>query len=127
MIVVDASASIAALLNVGPARRLLAGERLHAPHLIDAEVASGLRRQVLAERIRADDGWTALSTWRRLALTRYTIFGLYERIWGLHDNVSAYDACYVALAETLECALATADARLGNTASLRCPVMVVPR
>ena len=51
MIVVDASAALAALLNAGPARRSLALEQLHVPHLIDSEIASALRRHVLAKSI----------------------------------------------------------------------------
>ncbi len=61
MIVVDASAALAALLNDGPARRALAAEQLHAPHLIDSEVASGLRREVYNAVLAPDLGgklWT---------------------------------------------------------------------
>ncbi len=127
MIVVDASAALAALLNDGPARRLLAAETLHSPHLIDAEVASGLRRQVRANTVGATEGWNALDTWRRLGLSRYGIQGVLERIWELRDNVSSYDACYVALAESLGCPLLTADARLSNAPGIRCPITVVPQ
>ncbi|MEQ6325806.1 type II toxin-antitoxin system VapC family toxin [Mycobacterium canetti] len=127
MIVVDASAALAALLNDGEARQLIAAERLHAPHLVDSEIASGLRRQVQRNRLDAAEGWNALQTWRRLAVTRYPVFGLFERIWDVRANLSAYDASYVALAETLNCALVTADARLSNTNQARCPITVVPR
>ena len=126
MIVVDASAAVAALLNDGQARRLLAAERLHAPHLIDSEVVSALRRQRHANRVSSADGWNALDTWRRLAVTRYPALGLLARIWALRDNLSAYDASYVALAESLDCALVTADSRLSNAPRLRCPITVVP-
>jgi predicted nucleic acid-binding protein len=127
MIVVDASAALSALLNDGPARRLLGTERLHTPHLVDSEIASGLRRRVGANELSADGGWDALNTWRRLAMTRYSMRGLLERIWELRDNVSAYDASYVALAESLECELVTADARLSRAARIGCPVTVGPR
>lgn len=127
MIVVDASAAVAGLLNDGPARQLLATERLFAPHLIDSEIASALRRQVHKQRVTAADGWNALDTWRRLALTRYPAVGLLGRIWDLRDNLAAYDATYVALAETLDCALLTADSGLSNAPQLRCPITVVPR
>ena len=112
MIVVDASAALAGLLNDGPARRSLATDQLHVPQLLDTEVASGLRRLVIARRITAKQGWATLDTWRRLAATRYSAHGLLERIWGLRDNLTAYDAGYVALAEQLGCAVVTADARL---------------
>ena len=58
----------------------------------------------------------------RLALMRYPMVGLLKRIWALRDNLSAYDASYVALAESLDCALVTADARLSNAPDLRCPI-----
>jgi len=125
MIVVDVSAALTALLNEGPARELLGAERLHAPHLVDPEVAGGLRRQVQSKRISATDAWDALETWRRLEVTRYPVYGLFERIWELRDNVSAYDASYIAVAEALNCALVTADARLSKAARVRCPVTVV--
>jgi predicted nucleic acid-binding protein len=127
MIVLDASAALSGLLNAGPARESLAGEQLHAPHLIDSEVASGLRRQVASGSFSAETGWRALDNWRRLGLTRYSTRGLLERIWELRDNLSACDASYVALAESLGCALVTADARLSRAPGLRCSVTVVPR
>lgn len=127
MIVVDASAALSGLLNAGPARETLAGEQLHAPHLVDSEVASGLRRLVAAQRLAPGDGWTGLDAWRRLGLTRYAVPGLLERMWELRENLSAYDASYVALAESLDCSLVTADARLSRAPGIRCPITVVPR
>ena len=127
MIVVDASAAISGLLNAGAARQALAEQRVQVPHLIDAEIANGLRRLVAAHDIRADEGWAALDTWRRLGVSRHPTNGLLERIWELRDNVSAYDASYVALAEALDCALVTADGRLSRAPRLRCAVTVVPR
>ena len=127
MIVVDASAALAALLNDGPARRRLATDDLHVPHLADPEVASGLRRLVQAGQISAEDGWRALDIWRRLALTRHPIPGLLKRIWELRDNVSAYDASYIALAESLDCELVTADGRLSRATGIQCPVTVIPK
>ncbi len=126
MIVLDASAALAALLNAGSARRTVAVEQLHCPHLVDVEMASGLHRSVAAGRLDQQVGWLALDTWSRLAMTRYPTFGLRHRIWELRESVSSYDACYVALAESLDCALVTADARLGRAPGLSCPVTVVP-
>ena len=126
MIVFDASAGLSALLNAGPARRTLALEQVHVPHLIDAEVASGLRRRVLSGQLGEDAGWDALNAWRRLGMTRYPVQSLLERVWQLRANVSAYDAAYVALAEHLDCALLTANGRLARAAKIRCPVTVVP-
>ena len=125
MIVVDASAALAALLNDGQARRLIGPEQLNTSHLVDSEIASALRRHVQRRQLSETHGWNALRTWRRLAVTRYPVFGLFERIWELRENLSAYDASYVALAETLDCALVTADARLGNAGQALCTVTVV--
>ena len=127
MIVVDASAALSALLNPGQARRALASEQLHAPHLIDSEVANALRRGVGAKRLDAAAGWTALDAFRRLGMTRYPVFSLLDRVWELRENLSAYDAPYVALAELLDCNLLTADARLSRAPGIRCPITVVPR
>jgi predicted nucleic acid-binding protein len=127
MIVVDASAAVSALLNAGPARQALAEEQVHVPYLIDPEVANALRRGVAASRIEPGDAWTALDRWRRLGMSRYAVFHLFERVWELRKNLSAYDASFVALAESLDCALLSADARLGRAPGLRCPVTVVPR
>jgi predicted nucleic acid-binding protein len=127
MIVVDASAALAGLLNAGFARRALASEHLHVPHLIDSEIANGLRRGVGRGQIEAHAGWAALDAWRRLGMVRYPIIGFLDRIWQLRDNLSAYDASYVALAEQLDCALLTADRRLSRAADVQCPITVVPR
>lgn len=126
MIVVDASAAVSALLGAGPARSALASQQLHAPHLIDSEVASALRRRVAAGQLGAMQGWAALDAMRRLGLTRYPVFAMLDRIWALRENLSAFDASYVALAELLRCALLTADGRLGRAPGVRCSVTVVP-
>ena len=127
MIVVDASAAVSGLLNSGPARQALGAERVHVPHLIDFEVANALRRGLAASRIDSGDAWSALDRWRQIGLSRYASFNLLQRVWELRENLSAYDASYVALAESLDCALLTADARLGRAGGLRCLVTVVPR
>jgi predicted nucleic acid-binding protein len=126
MIVLDASAAMSGLLNAGPAREALASEPLHAPHLIDAEVANAMRRRVVAEQVDAGAGWRALVTLQRLGMTRYPTFSMLDRIWELRHSLTAYDATYVALAELLECPLLTADGRLSRASGLRCPVTVVP-
>lgn len=126
MIVVDASAALSALLKAGQARERLAEQQLHVPHLIDSELASALRRRVTAEQVDAATAWTALRVWQRLGVARYPTFSLLHRVWELRDNVSAYDASYVALAEYLDCALLTADARLARAPGVRCVVTVVP-
>jgi predicted nucleic acid-binding protein len=127
VIVVDASAALSGLLNAGPARSALADHHVHVPHLVDTEIASALRRHVRTGRLTQDQGWSALDTWRRLGVTRHAVPGLLARVWELRNNLSAYDASYVALAEALRCGLLTADGRLGSAPGIRCPLTVVPR
>ena len=59
-------------------------------------------------------------------MTRYAVHSRLDRVWELRDNLSAYDASYVALAELLGCALITADGRLGRAPGVRCPITIVP-
>lgn len=92
MIVVDASAAVSALLNDGQARRLVAVESIHAPHLVDAEVVSVLRRQVAAGLVPSAKARRALDVWNRLGLIRYAASPLLERVWQLRTGVTAYDA-----------------------------------
>lgn len=127
MIVVDASAALSALLNAGPARTALAAEPLHVPHLVDSEIANVLRRKVGSRSLSDAAAWKLLDRWRRLGVIRYPMVGLLDRVWDLRDNLSAYDATYVALAENLGCALLTADGRLARASGIRCPITVVPR
>jgi predicted nucleic acid-binding protein len=86
---------------------------LHAPYLIDVEVAHVLRRMVRMEEISLLRGGEALQDFRDMEITRYPHEGLLRRIWALRENLSAYDAAYVALAEALGVALVTCDRRLG--------------
>lgn len=127
MIVADASAAVSALLNAGPARQALSDQQLHVPHLIDSEVANALRRQVSGQRLQAHAAGTALEHWRQLAMTRYPAVGLLPRVWELRQDLSGYDATYIALAELLDCSLLTADSRLSRAPGSRCPITVVPR
>jgi predicted nucleic acid-binding protein len=127
MNVVDASAALAALLHQGPARELLDSGPIHAPHLIDPELVSALRRLVFAKTLPAAHGRRALDSWRRMAVIRHALHPVLGRIWELRDNLSAYDASYVALAETMGAVLVTADARLTRAPGIVCPVTVVPR
>jgi predicted nucleic acid-binding protein len=127
VIVFDASAAVLALINDGDARRSLAGETVTVPHLVDAEVAHALRAQVLRQRVSADDARAALARWARLGLRRFAVVGLLPRIWELRDNLSAYDATYVALAEASGCELVTADGRLARAPGPKCAIRVVRR
>ncbi|MGH7023741.1 MAG: type II toxin-antitoxin system VapC family toxin [Caulobacteraceae bacterium] len=118
---VDASALLEGLLRTAAAprvdRRLLdAGESLHAPHLIDVEVAQVLRRYVAAGEIDEARGRAALADLVDFPLRRYPHGFLLTRVWELRANVTAYDAVYVALAEALDAPLLTRDRRLAGAA-----------
>lgn len=125
MIVVDASAAVLGLLNDGEARTVLGRERLACPHLIDAEVLHVLRSHVRRGELDAEDATRAIGVWGRLGMERFGVDGLLDRMWELRDNVSAYDAAYVAVAEALEAPLLTADGRLARAPGPRCTISVV--
>ena len=99
---------------------------MQVPTVIDIEVASALRTRVRLGQVSADDGWRLLDTYRWMAFTRHNVLAMFDRIWELRDNLTAYDAAYVALAEIIECPLVTADARLSRAPGLRCAVTVLP-
>ena len=126
MLVADASVLTSSLLGGAAARQLLQDEQVQVPSLADAEVASALRKRVRVGSITAADGWRLLDTYRWMAVTRHNIFAMFDRIWELRDNLSAYDAAYVALAEAIDCPLVTGDARLSRAPGLRCAVTVLP-
>lgn len=117
MIVLDASAAVEWLLRTPAGQDISRSiysrrESLHSPHLLDLEVTQVLRRQVREGRIsprRADE---VVHDLIRLKLRRYPHVALLPKIWELRRTLSAYDAAYVALAETLRAALLTHDARL---------------
>ncbi|KAA1248669.1 type II toxin-antitoxin system VapC family toxin [Mycobacterium simiae] len=125
MIVVDASAALAALLNAGQAREVLAGEGVWVPEVIDVEVANGLRRFLTGGHLEDEAAQAALTAWRGLGVRRVSGLGLLGRVWALREVLDAGAATYVALAEALDCAVVTADAKLGAVAGVQCPVTVV--
>ena len=124
--VMDASAAVEILLNTPAGGRLLQrvrnGATVAAPHLIDVEIAHVLRRLVRREVMTAARAAAALTLWSGLRIKRYRHDALLERIWSLRENLSAYDAAYVALAEALGLPLVTADRRLARAAGNRIPV-----
>lgn len=118
MLVVDTSAVLAALAapDAAPAlvERLAADGDLHAPHLIDTEILHALRRLTLAGAVSADRAADVRQDFAELALLRYPHEPLNDRVWELRDNLTAYDATFVALAEALGLPLVTCDARLAS-------------
>ena len=125
MIAIDASAAVLGLLNDGVARRYLSDEPFACPHLADAEVVHALRGRVLRGDIRVADAERAVDAWSRLGMYRVPAVGMLGRIWELRDNLSGYDATYVAVAEALDVPLVTADARLARAPGPRCPITVL--
>ncbi len=117
MIVIDASALLESLLRTSAAalveKRLFDSEEtLHAPHLLDLEVAQVLRRYARTRQIPEPRCSAALEDLADFPLVRHPHDFLLPRIWELRDNLSAYDAAYVALAEVLDAPLLTRDERL---------------
>lgn len=92
------------------------GRSVHAPHLLDVEVAQTVRRFTLGGEIDADIGQRALVDLADFPIRRYPHDALLPRIWSLRENLSAYDAAYVALAEALDAPLLTLDQRLAGAA-----------
>ena len=119
MIVVDASALLEALLRTPAAqaveeRLFHAGHTLHAPHLLDLEVAQVLRRYAATDQIETERCHEALTDLSEFPLHRYAHDVLLPRVWELRNNLTAYDAVYVALAEALDAPLLTRDRRLAT-------------
>jgi len=125
LVVLDASAAVEVLLHSGTGadvRRRIAGHELHAPHLVEIEVAETLRRAVRRGALSSDRGREALDDFAELAIVPYRLGALRERVWELGANVTAYDAVYVALAEALDAPLVTCDGRLSRAPGLRARV-----
>lgn len=121
---VDASALLEALLRTPAAaaveeRLFDLRQTLHAPHLIDIEVAQVLRRYAATGQIAPGRCRDALSDLSDFPLHRYPHDVLLPRVWELRANLTAYDAVYVALAEALDARLLTRDRRLADAAGHR--------
>lgn len=119
MIVLDASALVELVLGTSTGRAIAARiadpeVSLHVPHLADVEVAQALRRYVRDGELDAGSAGRALADLRALDLQRHSHEPLLDRVWALRDNLSAYDAAYVALAEALDAPLLTCDGRLSR-------------
>ena len=128
MIVVDASLIIDLLLQTAASRAIaerLSDSPLHAPELLDLEVIQALRRYRLSEGLPERRAREALEDLAALRIERHGHAVLRERIWELHQNLTAYDAAYVALAEALEAPLLTRDARLSRSRAHRADVQLV--
>ena len=119
MIVLDASAAVELLLGTERGERVGSRldrpeETLHAPHLLDLEVISALRRWLGHGRLDAARAQGAFADFQELPLIRYPHDILLPRIWDLRANASAYDAAYLVLGELLTAPVVTCDARIGG-------------
>lgn len=100
------------------------GQILHAPHLLDVEVAQVLRRLEHSSVLRAGRAQEALDDLKALRVVRHAHLPLLDRVWMLRSNLSAYDALYVALAESLDAPLVTTDKRLQGSPLHRAEVVI---
>lgn len=130
MLIVDASCLyevVAAARRAEQVRERLAGDTDHgAPHVIDVEVLSIVRRDRMLGRLDATAARQAVEDLRDWPGERFGHRSLLRRAWELRDNVRTWDAIYVALAEALGAPLITLDQRLGRVEGLRCAVQVIP-
>jgi predicted nucleic acid-binding protein len=131
LIVLDASAAVELVLQTPRAERIAAralhpAERLHAPHLIDVEVAQVIRRLVQAKEITLARAEVALFDFERLVIKRHAHWPLFRRMWALRNSLSAYDATYVALAEALAAPMLTCDDKVTRAHGHAAKIEVVP-
>ena len=130
MIVVDASALLEFLLQTPLGTRVEARlfrdeDEFHSPHLVDVEVAQGLRRLVRTGDVSAGRAAEAIMDLADLDLHRHPHLDLLTRAWKLRENLTAYDAMYVALAEALEAPILTCDTPLARAPGHRARIEVV--
>ena len=129
MIVLDASAGVALLINdVGlapPVARRMAGEQVHSPEVFDLEVLQALRGLHRGGKRSLDETAADVAALESLALDRWPHLPFDSYIWQLRDRLTAYDAAYVALAEALDAPLVTLDAKLAGAAPPSARVEVI--
>ena len=124
--VLDASALLLVVLPSAPGDaglpRQYADTAWHAPHLIDAECGHVLRRAVRRGVLSAEEGRAILRVASAMIDVRYRHDPLRDVAWSLRDQLSYYDALYVALAVRLDLPLITCDRRLAGAPGLPCRV-----
>jgi predicted nucleic acid-binding protein len=130
LIVIDASALLEILLRTGRADRLMDraladSERLHAPHLLDIEIANVMRRLVQRKETTLLRAEQAFEDFAQFLIERHDHGPLIPRIWELRDAMSAYDGAYIALAEALDAPLLTCDGKLARAHGHRATVEMI--
>ena len=130
-LVIDAALVVAALVDAGPdgewAESMLREPDLAAPHLMPVEVANILRRAVQRGDISDDSASLAHGDLLALRVELFPYEPLAPRVWELRANLTAYDAWYVALAESLRAPLATLDDKLRRSPGSRCQFRLRPK
>ena len=131
MIVIDSSAVVNLLIGESNAARiasLIEREETHAPHLIGFEVLSAIRGQVRGAKMTSVDAMQTMRDYMDLE-DRLELWplsdALNERVLELRDNVTAYDSCYVAMAELFGCPFVTSDAKLVRTSGHHAEIVLV--
>jgi predicted nucleic acid-binding protein len=130
VIVVDASALVAALVDDGETGKqsrdaLRDDPRWAAPSLLPVEVLASLRGLVLGRKLGTERAADAVTAVRLMVIDQLDPATLVTRIWELRGNLTAYDAAYVAAAEALGCTLVTADSRIARAPGPRCAIRVI--
>ena len=124
IIVIDASIVVSALVDSGPegrwAEQLLQSHEITAPSLLQVECTNVLRRLTASRKLIDLDASMAHRELMLLPVSLFAFEPFAERVWALRDNLSSYDAWYVAVAETLNAPLATLDRRLINSPGPTC-------
>lgn len=128
--ILDPSAAIELLLRTDKGDQVLElvsaeDAEIHAPHLLVTEVVQVMRRQVRSNVLDVSRAAESLSILSELGIQFHGYLPLMARTWQLRENVSAYDATFIALAETLNQPLVTADARLGNAPGFGATILVI--
>jgi predicted nucleic acid-binding protein len=129
VLVVDASVLAPAIVD-GSAdgqrfRERLRGEVVVGPDLLRVEVISVVRRHLGGGRLSPDQAAAAIEDLLDFPVRVFPTAALMRRVWDLRDNLTTYDACYVALAEAVDATLLTADRRLANAPGIRCAIELI--
>lgn len=129
VVTVDASAVVSLLIDPGGAGErvadILSDSQLVSPELLHVEVANVLRRRRSAALLTHEQAAEAFTTLCDLPVTVWPFRAMATRVWELGDNLSTYDACYVALAEHTSSPLITRDARIARAPGPTCEVLVI--